>query len=371
MTEFACNEMSDSTVMLVFLEKDRIFLNPPYQRTSEVWNLYKKQLLIDSLINGFDIPKLYFHEYDRAEVHDKRLCKYAIVDGKQRLSAIWDFMMGKFPLNDDIEYLRESKIKLGGLMYDDLSREHPTIQARFTGRSLSIVTIRTHDTDLIEDMFSRLNEAVPLNAPEKRNARGGPIPRIIRKLVEGPFFKKKISISEKRYRHHDLACKFLFLEEQGKISETKKSRLDSFVINFAKKSLNKKAQELADKTERILRSMVPFFDNRDSLLKSPGIVVIYYLLFREDTLSAPRSCGIDRRVLLEFEKHLANNRKLAENDLPAADFRLLEFDRLSQAPNDSSAIEFRVKVLRDYLAAKGQKAAKPRRRVKQSVVKRT
>ncbi|MGD0547873.1 MAG: DUF262 domain-containing protein, partial [Terracidiphilus sp.] len=115
MTTFECNLLNDSTVMMVYLDRDHVLLNPPYQREGEVWSLYKKQLLIDSLINGFDIPKLYFHEYDKARRLDGKLIKYAIVDGKQRLSAIWQFMDGEFRLSKEIEYLKDPTIKLKGL----------------------------------------------------------------------------------------------------------------------------------------------------------------------------------------------------------------------------------------------------------------
>ena len=203
---FECNTLNDSTVMLMYLERKHILLSPPYQREGEVWTLYKKQLLIDSLINGYDIPKLYLHQYDKVKKADGELIKYAIVDGKQRLLAIWQFMDGGFPLSDDIEYLRDPKIKLKGLKYEQLREEHLAIHARFTGRTLSVITIRTGDIDLIEDMFSRLNEAVPLNAAEKRNAFGGPLPIAIRELVKEQFFTAKVTVSSSRYRHHALAC---------------------------------------------------------------------------------------------------------------------------------------------------------------------
>jgi len=338
--KFECNTLSDSTVMLMYLERERIFLDPPYQRASEVWDLYKKQLLIDSLLNGFDIPKLYFHEYEKAELHDGRLCKYAIIDGKQRLSAIWEFMNGDFALNSDIEYMRDNKVKLAGLKYDDLSREHPTIQARLTGRSLTIVTIRTDDTDIIDDMFSRLNEAVPLNAAEKRNAFGGPLPQIIRHVASTKFFKK-VRIPKKRYRHYDLACKFLFLEDQGGSAETKKVRLDNFVKEYKKKRLSKKAEQLETKVQVTLDRMSKVFTEKDPLLQSPAMAVTYFLLFREKEVS--------RNDLLKFEEELSNNQKLAKQNLAEADADLVEFDRLSQAPNDKSAIEYRLRVLRKHL----------------------
>jgi hypothetical protein len=338
--KFDCNTLSDSTVMLMYLERERIFLDPPYQRAGEVWDLYKKQLLIDSLINGFDIPKLYFHEYDKAEIHNGRLCKYAIIDGKQRLSAIWEFMNGGFALGSDIEYMRESKVKLAGLRYDDLSREHPTIQARFTGRSLTIVTIRTDDTDIIDDMFSRLNEAVPLNAAEKRNAFGGPLPQIIRQVTGTKFFKT-VRIPKKRYRHYDLACKFLFLEDQGGPAETKKVRLDNFVKEYKKRGLKKKAERLEAKVQATLDRMSKVFLDEDPLLRSPAVAVTYFLLFRENEVT--------RNALQGFEEKLSKNQELAKQDLAKADADLVEFDRLSQAPNDKSAIEYRLRVLRKFL----------------------
>ncbi len=338
--KFECNTLSDSSVMLMYLERDRIFLDPPYQRASEVWDLYKKQLLIDSLINGFDIPKMYFHEYEKAEIHNGRLCKYAIIDGKQRLTAIWEFMEGAFALSSDIEYMRDKQIKLAGLKYSDLSREHPTIQARFTGRSLTIITVRTDDTDIIDDMFSRLNEAVPLNAAEKRNAFGGPLPEIIRHVASGKFFKR-VRIRKKRYRHYDLACKFLFLEDQRGPAEIKKVRLDTFVKEYKKKRLNKKAEELKAKVQVTLDRMSKVFKDMDPLLQSPAMAVTYFLLFREK--------AVNRNALLHFEEKLNKNQKLAKRDLAKADAELVEFDRLSQAPNDKSAIEYRLGVLQKHL----------------------
>lgn len=348
MITFECNTLNDSTVMLMYLEQKHILLTPPYQREGEVWTLYKKQLLIDSLINGYDIPKLYLHEYDKARRIDGELIRYAIVDGKQRLLAIWQFMNSEFPLSDDIEYLRDSKIQLRGLTYEQLREEHLAIHARFTGRTLSVVTIRTADIDLIEDMFSRLNEAVPLNAAEKRNAFGGPLPIAIRELVKEKFFTAKVTVSATRYRHHDLACKLLYLEYQGHAAETKKSSLDEFVQDFAKKQLKKRTQELLVDVRRTLTRMCGVFKSSDPLLRSPGTVVVYFLLFRELSTN-PKAVKLKRHAFNQFEGRLKNNREIAEDDLAKADWELLEYDRLSQTPNDASAIEFRLKTIRKHL----------------------
>lgn len=346
--EFECNELNDSTVMMMYLDRERIFLDPPYQRQSEVWTLYKKQLLIDSLINSYDIPKLYLHEYDKAEVHAGALKKYAIVDGKQRLGAIWQFLEGKFALREDFEYIRDPKIQLGGMTYQELSNSYPTIQARFTGRRLSVITIRTNDTDLIEDMFSRLNEAVPLNAAEKRNAFGGPVPKTIRELVTESFFTVSTPITDKRYRHHDLACKFLLLESEKKIVDTKKSRLDAFVREFKDKGLVKRSNQLKANVQLNLIKMTKFFKKDDPLLSSPLMCTVYYMLFQEGMLGEPIP-GRNRKALLAFESELETNRQLEMKESEDVDFALLEYDRIGRSPNDASTISFRIDVLRAYL----------------------
>jgi hypothetical protein len=345
--EFECNELSDSTVMMIYLDRDRIYLDPPYQRQSEIWTLYKKQLLIDSLINMYDIPKLYLHEFNKAEVHGGSLKKYAIVDGKQRLSAIWEFLDGGFALRDDFEYIRDPKLKLGGMTYAQLSSKYPTIQARFTGRSLSVVTIRTNDIDLIEDMFSRLNEAVPLNAAEKRNALGGPIPKVIRMLVDKPFFKITLPINPKRYRHHDLACKFLLLESEKKLVDTKKSRLDAFVRDFKEKNQSKKSGELSTAVETTMAKMQKLFRKQDPFLNSPLMCVVYYLLTKDGFLDDKP--GKNRKALMAFEAELEENRKLELQESEDVDFALVEYDRIARSPNDASTIEFRIDILKAYL----------------------
>lgn len=63
--------------------------NPDYQR-DYVWTLEDKQRLIRSVFNRTDIGKFLFVEYDWPEN------RIEIVDGKQRLLAIREFMEGRF-----------------------------------------------------------------------------------------------------------------------------------------------------------------------------------------------------------------------------------------------------------------------------------
>jgi hypothetical protein len=85
--------------------------------------------------------------------------------------------------------------------------------------TLSVFVVQTDDVDLIEEMFSRLNEAVPLNAAEKRNPFGGHLPKIVRHIAATPFLGG--NLSNKRYQHRDLAAKMVYLAHHRKIMDSK------------------------------------------------------------------------------------------------------------------------------------------------------
>ena len=351
MTDFRLGTVPSSSVLHIYSLRDVIWFDPPYQRMSDMWSLEKRQLLVDSILNGYDIPKLYFHEFFPAKQVSGKTYKYAIVDGKQRLQTVCSYIEGRFSLATDMEYIADAAIKVGGLTYKELARKYPDLKTRFDGFVLPIVAILTDDTELIEDMFSRLNEAIPLNAPEKRNAFGGPIPAIVRQLAKARFFKQKLPFDNRRYRHFDLATKFLYIVYKGHIADTKKVYLDEFVRSHGKNDDIDSAKELAKKTSAVLEMMATVFVDEDVLLRSAGTVVLYYFLFF-DAVTNGWVDDIKRSGLDAFEAKRKTNHSLAERDVAGADYRLLEYDRLTQSPNDSVALRFRYAVLRHHVGPK-------------------
>ena len=354
MCEFELGEYRDSTVLMVYSDRDEIELDPDYQRISKIWTRENRQLLIDSLLNGFDIPKFYFHKFRPSQKRDGKTYRYAIVDGKQRLQAIWDFIDGRLKIDDRFEYLSDESVKAGGLTYNELANKYPKLKLKFDSKVLNIVTIETDDVQLIDDLFSRLNEAVPLNAPEKRNALGGPLPLEINETARNDFFGDRIWFPDKRYRHRDLAAKFLYIEYKDKIVNTKKVDLDNFVRDFKKKNRGEAAKRRTAETikrvrrgtESTLTSMSKVFRTRDPLLRQVGMITLYYYLFR---LVGKENTGqVTRDMLDKFEKDRAENKKFAEND-KKTNAELLEFDKHTQTPNDAYALEIRLDILRKFL----------------------
>lgn len=353
--DFSVGPMQDSSVLLIYSQRGQIQMNPTYQREGGIWTPEKRQLLVDSIINGFDIPKLYFHDFSPMKTVGSKKYRYAIVDGRQRLEAIWAFIDDAFSLPNDFEYLHDDHVKAGGLTYSGLAQEYPELKMRFDAKTLPITLIRTNEIDLIEEMFSRLNEAVPLNAAEKRNAWGGPIPPVVRAISKHRFFTEKVKVSSKRYKHQDIATKFLLFEFHKKVVDTKKIYLDNFVKQFRGQK-PRRPKTLQVGCEAVMNLLAMKFSKADPLLSSVGMLSLYYLLFR-DAKGQGWYDKIQRSVFTKFENDIKRNRDLAalsnsdeeSEENPDVDYNLLEFSRLGQSPNDASAIRFRLEVLTDFV----------------------
>lgn len=333
----------DNSAWRLYRTRDTIQTNPEYQRSSDIWTQEKKQLLIDTILNGFDVPKLYFHKFHSPLLLSGKQYEYAIIDGKQRLEAIWEFIDGKFALSADFECLWDTSLIAAGLTYSELGKNFPDLRNAIDSYGLTVICIETTDVEIIEDMFSRLNEAVPLSAAEKRNAKGGPIPGAIKQLTALPFFQAKVPFGNSRYRHYDLAVKFLMSAERGKVVETKKSTLDRYVINWASTASRDSVLPFFESTVAILTDMAAVFTDRDRLLRQVGAVTLYFHLFRLARCQGWTS-DIQRHLLEKFDEQRLQNRTIVEggeNGNP----ELIEFDRYAQSSNDSYAVRIRLRTL--------------------------
>jgi hypothetical protein len=344
--------LPNSSILRLNSEKDLINTAPEYQRHGGIWSLEKKQLLIDSIINDYDIPKLYFHYLTPQQRKESgQLYEYAIIDGRQRIEAIWDFIDGVFGLSEDFEYLADSTVIAGKLTYSDLAVVYPRIKIRFDSYSLPVILVETDDIDLIEDMFSRLNEAVPLNSAEKRNSFGGSMAKAIRELAFHDFFSQHVRFSNNRFQHREVAARILFIEDSlanaGKFSDTKKPFLDRMVYDY--RDSKKDPSSLVHSATLILDAMSKVFIHGDALLRAQATITVYYLVFRQAQAQKKLNL-INRAKLFEFFEELSKNRIIASKDITLANYDFLEFEAMSQqGTNDVSSIRERTRILCQFL----------------------
>jgi hypothetical protein len=362
MPEFEIHKMPNSTVAYLYATRDDIDMSPDYQRQGAIWSIAQQQLLIDSLINSFDVPKIYLHRFPATRtLEDGRKVRYALVDGKQRLEAIFGFLDGEFALSDQFELVKDTTVGAKSLTYVELQSEQPMLVTLLNSTYLDVVVITTDDLELIEEMFSRLNESVPLNAAEKRNAFGGPCPSAVRELQRHAFFEKKLPFGNSRYRQYDLAAKCLYWEDQlhvaqienrSPVRDVKKYRLDTFFRQMKDLGGEGESRVASDKTaaKKILDVLAgTFVDFDKKMLTSIGMISVYYLLAQKRA-SEGRAFP-SRGDLLKFEEGRKQRRPSDEDDLERGEYEILEFNRLSQSPNDGGALTYRLQVLDVYCSA--------------------
>lgn len=350
MSYIETNPLQHSTIQSISNEWDQIVKDPHYQRNGDIWSREKKQLLIDSIINRYDIPKIYFHKFERTTA--KKLGKtYSIIDGRQRLETIIKFMNDDFPLSDEFNYLEDPSVEAAGMSYSELAQKYPKIKSRFDSFSLPIVTVETDDVELIEDMFSRLNEAVTLNAAEKRRAIGGDMVKTIDAVSSHSFFSEKVKFSDKRFQKKESAVRLLYVAhnlKNQKVIDTKKPYLDAFTKEFKSGHL-KYVKSLKEEIFGLLDLLSAIFNDKDPLLQAQSSITIYtFVLSRLNEKGKLKK--FTRSKLEKFNKQRNENRLLAENNISSANFELLEYDRLSQqGTNDASSIRERWRILENWL----------------------
>lgn len=213
--------------------RSAIDADPPYQRGGDAWTLAQRQRFIDSLLNGYDVPKLYLH--DLRGRHPTKV--YAVVDGKQRLNAIWSFLGDEFELADDGADARRPadaaapRRRPTGRLFSELS---PARQAELLGTYLSVVLIRDADEADIDELFARLNDGTPLTAAEARNAIAGRMSALIRDVAAMPGLARLLRFPDARGAHREVAAALLVAEDgrlHGRVGQPDlgPQALDAFV----------------------------------------------------------------------------------------------------------------------------------------------
>jgi len=325
-------------------QRDEIDMDPPFQRRGRLWSDADKAYLVDSILNGYDIPKLYMADFTwgRSPLNQKKLT-YAIIDGKQRFEAILDFYDGKIVLNEDFKLLSSPELSLGGLGYKDLISKYPRVAETFDQYNLFVMSVVTNAEDPINELFVRLNRSKPLTGAEIRNAMGGPAPSVIRQISRHEFFTINIAFTVTRGQDQNAAAKLLLFEYHSALQETKKATLDGFVKDATKQPRTK--VELAGrKVVDLLDEMQEIFLPKDRLLSSAGQVPIYYWFSRSRN---PKEYPMVREFLVRFEAERTENRALVKNNPNdrTIDAELVEFDQFNRNTNDLSSHEGRIKIL--------------------------
>ncbi|NLD91594.1 MAG: DUF262 domain-containing protein [Fibrobacter sp.] len=175
-------------------------LDPDFQRHT-VWTEKQKCELIESILMGIPLPLIYVKEDDKGV--------YIIVDGRQRLTTLFQFMNHEFALQNLTVLTGVNNCYFSEESPNGVKRQKyltPAQQSKIEDCPLTLHVIKPPTKDRITfDLFDRVNRGgTRLNNQEMRNAiYQGPATRLLNQLVKLESFKKATENTIKPERMKD------------------------------------------------------------------------------------------------------------------------------------------------------------------------
>ena len=204
----------------------QLTLAAEFQRNA-VWPRPAKAYLIDTILNDRPIPLLFFQRTTSAQ---KGLPSYTVIDGQQRLRAIFEFMDDRFRLTQSAR-----KRRYFNKRFSDLS---PELQDQIRNYDLVVEELSGYTQTDIRDMFVRINKyVVQLSAQELRHAKGrGRFHDFVEKLGQLGFWKRHGVFSGKqlaRMRAVEFSAELAILLIEG--PQDKKASVDLYYGQYKQK----------------------------------------------------------------------------------------------------------------------------------------
>jgi hypothetical protein len=226
---------------------------PDWQR-QEVCDRPKKQQLIDSILRGWRLPKFYF-----LKVSDDPE-QYEVVDGQQRLAAIYEFFDNQLPLSTT------SAQEFGAQYYKGL---RSSLSDRFDDFQIQFDVIEEGDEREIKEFFQRLQQGLQLSSSERLNAVHSKLRDFAKKLAKQQFFQDKVAIADRRYAHFDIVSKVAAIEIDGIDAGLRYEELKQLFESQSGFSSRSKVGQRLTETFDFLNRMFP---GRSPLLKNRTVV---------------------------------------------------------------------------------------------------
>lgn len=327
-------KVEEWSVEKLYKERTRISF-PEYQRQPSLWPPEKKSLLIDSILRDIDIPKLYFNRTKDGA--------YEVVDGQQRLWAIWEFLDETYPYKTDGEAHR----------FSDLSNAQRNTIKDYT---LQVTVFQEAEDDYLRELFVRLQLGLLLITGEKLHAASGEMKDFVFDKLSRHLFIKHLGIPDRRFAKETLGaqiCINSFTRE--KIGLFARTRYDDLIYFFReyehpqgkdRSFFQSKTKKISDVMDKLLKC---FGDNAKKL-RNRSYILSVYLFFEEMVEKDAALSEKDQKTFANFVFKLWERlRQEIGAGIDRKNRELYSFETLvSSAPGEKYQIERRHEKLREY-----------------------
>ena len=335
---------------LIKLEEVNVLrVNREYQRGLR-WTDMQKRMFIDSIFRGYSIPAFYFHEVT-TEAGTIQNTYFEIVDGQQRVNAIYSFSEDAFALLNPTEdssfrfpnFVRKYPCPWGGKRFSELSAD---LQRQLLEHKVVVYQITTDDENLIRDLFIRLQGGTPLTPQDKRDSWPGKFTEYVLKVggksgVDRWYgfsvFKEVAKVSNESKRRQLAAQVFMLFwtkRNEVKFCDIKSSNIDDFY--HAQVDFDEKSDE-AKQFEKICGVLYEAFRGKPKIY---GHYLIHSFLF-VDALLDEYAPGWESRYagkVFEFDTNRQNAAKAIKNKQEPENPRYYnDYGRLTQTQSDNES----------------------------------
>ncbi len=249
----------------------------------KVWDKEKKSNLIESMISNYPIPQMFASRKNDPDGNKNN--RYFIVDGKQRLSTVKEYLNDEFALSDlptvsyfDEELNEESTLDVSGMKFSELPEGLQDILNTVT---FSIVYFDNLTLEEERTLFLKLNNGRPLTPKARSLASSRDIEGLLN-IGEHELFNQMLTEKSRQAKNQAIislkvwimlnkdigdisfASKDLnSLIEQTEISEEEKQELANvfdFIVGVHDELVDNHEKSVAKKlyTETHLVSLIPF-----------------------------------------------------------------------------------------------------------------
>jgi uncharacterized protein DUF262 len=267
-------------------DRGELVLAPKFQRR-DVWNPKAKSYLIDTIIRGKPIPKLYMRQ---SVVPAGRRTTREIVDGQQRLRAVLSFIKDGFKLS------RAHHKEFGGHVFSELDT---TTQKDILKYEFVVDLLQDMPDREVYDLFARINTfSEKLRPQELRNAQWfGDFKSCVYELAISfnSFVEANSVFTAKqvlRMAEAEFISELLLAMEEGP-REGKKSVIDKAYADYDDKFPNrerheKRFVEVIDAIGAIGGDELAHLRFRATKLLYPLFCAVYHMKYGMPRVQAPR-----------------------------------------------------------------------------------
>jgi len=289
---------------------------------------------------------LYFNQ------PDKKKDDFEVIDGQQRLWAIWDFFGDVYSVTSNGNELKFSELT---------DRKYKTIKNTIEKYKLQITVFEEADRDYLSELFMRLQWGLLLVTGEKLNAASGEMKRFVFDQLAKRNFIQELGLPKARTRYaRETLCaqicinSFSRAQYDGAFTRTRYEDLLDFFKAYSHPTgkdkvfftqQTTKITTVVDELWRAFGEDTENFSNRSYLLS-------VYLLFEE---LAGKDGKVTDKIRKEFSEFVTTFwqqlKDEAKKGFNRTDEELYRFQAyLSSAPTERYQIEKRHSALEEYYA---------------------